>query len=187
MSIACFSGIVQLVSVQLYGAGAPLAVILATAAVLSLRLVMYSSGLAPWLGNLPLRWKLAVGYVLTDNAYALAVVDFRHHPDRANKHWFLVGTGAISWIVWQVSVAVGILVGAKVPPEWGLDFMFALTFLALLVAVVPDRASAVAALVGGAAAAAYFLPLKLGLVTAALAGIAAGMAWHALEKRWSGR
>ena len=191
MSIACFSGIVQLVSVQLYAAGAPLAVILATAVVLSLRLVMYSVGLTPWLGSLPLRWKLAVAYVLTDNAYALAVVDFRHHPDRGNKHWFLIGTGAISWIVWQVSVLVGIFVGAQVPASWGLDFTFALTFLALLVAVVPDRASAFAALVGGGAAlAAYFLPLKLGLVTAALAGIAAGMAWNAvektLEKKWSG-
>ena len=95
MSVACFSGVVQLVSAQLYAAGAPLAVILATAAVLSLRLVMYSVGLTPWLGSLPLRWKLAVAYVLTDNAYALAVVDFRHHPDRGNKHWFLIGTGAI--------------------------------------------------------------------------------------------
>jgi predicted branched-subunit amino acid permease len=159
--------------------------------VLSLRLVMFSAGLAPWLGHLALRWKLAVAYVLTDHAYALAVVDFRHHPDRGNKHWFLIGTGAISWIVWQVSVLVGIFVGAQVPASWGLDFTFALTFLALLVAVVPDRASAFAAVVGGGAAlAAYFLPLKLGLVTAALAGIAAGMTWHALEKtlekRWSG-
>jgi predicted branched-subunit amino acid permease len=180
----------QLVSVAAHAAGAPLAVILATAAVLSLRLVMYSVGLTPWLASLPLRWKLAVAYVLTDNAYALAVVDFRHHPDRGNKHWFLIGTGAISWIVWQVSVLVGIFVGAQVPASWGLDFTFALTFLALLVAVVPDRASAVAAIVGGGAAlAAELLPLKLGLVTAALAGIAA-MAWHALEKslekRWSG-
>jgi predicted branched-subunit amino acid permease len=187
MSIACFSGIVQLVSVQLHAAGAPLLVILGTAAVLSLRLVMFSAGLAPWLAHAPLRWKLAVAYVLTDHAYALAVVDFRHHPDRANKHWFLIGTGAISWIVWQVSVVLGVFVGAQVPARWGLDFTFALTFLALLVAVVPDRASAFAAVVGGGAAlAAYFLPLKLGLVTAALAGIAAGVAWHALEKRWSG-
>jgi predicted branched-subunit amino acid permease len=187
MSIACFSGIVQLVSVQLYAAGAPLLVILGTAAVLSLRLVMFSAGLAPWLAHTPLRWKLAVAYVLTDHAYALAVVDFRHHPDRANKHWFLIGTGAISWIVWQVSIVLGVFVGAQVPASWGFDFTFALTFLALLVAVVPDRASAFAAVVGGGAAlAAYFLPLKLGLVTAALAGIAAGTAWHALEKRWSG-
>ena len=119
MSIACFSGIVQLVSVQLYATGAPLAVILATAAVLSLRLVMYSAGLAPWLGSLSLRWKLAVAYVLTDNAYALAVVDFRHHPERGNKHWFLVGTGAISWVVWQISVAVGVFVGAQVPASLG--------------------------------------------------------------------
>lgn len=187
MSVACYSGIVQLVSAQLYAAGAPLLVILATAAVLSLRLVMYSAGLAPWLGGLPLGWKLAVAYVLTDTAYALAVVDFRHHPERGNKHWFVVGTGAISWVVWQVSVVAGMFVGAQVPASWGLDFTFALTFLALLVAVVPDRASALAALVGGGAAlAAWFLPLRLGLVTAAFAGVAAGMAWRALEKKWSG-
>ena len=107
MSVATFSGIVHVVSAQLYAAGAPLAVIVATAAVLSLRLVMYSAGLAPLLAHVPLRWTLAVSYFLTDHAYALAVVDFRHHPDRGNKHWFLIGTGAISWIVWQASVLVG--------------------------------------------------------------------------------
>ena len=188
MSIACFSGIVQLVAVQLYAAGAPLVVILATAAVLSLRLVMYSAGLAPWLGHLPLRWKLAVSYVLTDHAYALGMVEFTHHPERGNEHWYLLGTGAISWLVWQVAVAAGIFVGAQVPPSWGLDFGFALTFLALLVAVVPDRPSAAAAVVGGCAAlAAYYLPLRLGLVTAALAGIAAGVAWNAVEAQRKAR
>src|SRR5512134_2205284 len=78
MSVATFSGIVHVVSAQLYAAGAPLAVIVATAAVLSLRLVMYSAGLAPLLAHVPLRWKLAVSYFLTDHAYALAVVEFTH-------------------------------------------------------------------------------------------------------------
>jgi predicted branched-subunit amino acid permease len=188
MSVATFSGIVHIVSVQLYAAGAPLPVIVLTAAVLSLRLTMYSAGLSPWLAHLPLRWKLAVSYFLTDHAYALSVVDFTHHPDRGNKHWFIVGGGAISFVVWQCAVAIGVLAGAQVPPRWGLDFTFALTFLALLVAVLHDRPSVVAALVGGGAAlGTYLLPLRLGLVTAALAGMAAGMAWNALEGRWSGR
>jgi predicted branched-subunit amino acid permease len=188
MSVATFSGIVHIVSVQLYAAGAPLAVIVVTAAVLSLRLTMYSAGLSPWLAHLPLRWKLAVSYCLTDHAYALAVVDFTHHPGRDNKHWFIIGGGAISMIVWQIAVVVGVVAGAQVPPQWGLDFSFALTFLALLVAVLQDRPSVVAALVGGGAAlVTYLLPLRLGLVTAAFAGMAAGMAWNALEARWSGR
>jgi len=188
MSVVCFSGIVQIVAAQMYAAGAPLAVILATTAVLGLRLVIYSAGLAPWLGHLALRWKLAVAYVLTDHAYALSIVDFTNHPDRGNKHWFVLGTGVASWATWQVAVAIGVFVGVQVPAAWSLDFTFALTFLALLVFVLADRASVVAAVVGGGAAlAAYALPLKLGLITATLAGIAAGVTWHALERTWSGR
>lgn len=188
LSVATFSGIVHIVSVQLYAAGAPIFVILLTAAVLSLRLVMYSAGLSPWLAHLPLRWKLAMSYCLTDHAYALSVVDFTHHPDRPNKHWFIVGGGVISFVAWQVAVAAGVLLGAQVPPRWSLDFSFALTFLALLVAVVHDRPTLVAALVGGGASlVTYLLPLRLGLVTAALAGIAAAVLWNTLEARWYGR
>ncbi len=188
MSIVTFSGIVQLVAVQLYASGAPLAVILATVAVLSLRLVMYSVGLAPFLGHLPGRWKSAVAYLLTDHAYALSVVEFTHHPQRANKHWYLLGTGVLAWVVWQASVVFGVLVGARVPAHWSLDFAFALTFLALLRQVVADRPTLAAALVGGGATlATYGMPFQLGLVTAGLVGIAAGVGWHALEGRWSGR
>jgi predicted branched-subunit amino acid permease len=188
MSIVTFSGIVQLVAVQLYAAGAPLLVILATVAVLSLRLVMYSVGLAPWLGHLPRGWKSAVAYLLTDHAYALSVVEFTHHPQRANKHWYLLGTGALAWVVWQASVAAGVLVGARVPAHWSLDFAFALTFLGLLRQVVTDRPTLAAALAGGGATlVTYVMPFQLGLVTAGLVGIAVGVGWHALEGRWSGR
>jgi predicted branched-subunit amino acid permease len=188
MSVATFSGIVHVVSAQLYAAGAPLAVIVATAAVLSLRLVMYSAGLAPWLAHLPVRWKLVVAYCLTDHAYALSVVEFTHHPDRGNRHWYIAGGGAISWVVWVVAVGTGVVVGAQVPPAWGLDFTFALTFLALLMVVLQDRPGVAAAVVGGIAAIlAFHLPLKLGLIVAALTGVAAGTAWRAMEVKWFGR
>jgi predicted branched-subunit amino acid permease len=188
MSVATFSGIVHVVSAQLYAAGAPLAVIVATAAVLSLRLVMYSAGLAPWLAHLSVRWKLIVAYCLTDHAYALSVVEFTHHPDRGNRHWYIAGGGAISWVVWGVAVGTGVVVGAQVPPAWGLDFTFALTFLALLMVVLQDRPGVAAAVVGGIAAIlAFHLPLKLGLIVAALTGVAAGTAWRAMEVKWFGR
>jgi predicted branched-subunit amino acid permease len=188
MSVATFSGIVHVVSAQLYAAGAPLAVIVATAAVLSLRLVMYSAGLAPWLAHLPVRWKLVIAYCLTDHAYALSVVEFTHHPDRGNRHWYIAGGGAIAWVVWGVAVGAGVVVGAQVPPAWGLDFTFALTFLALLMVVLQDRPGVAAAVVGGIAAIlAFHLPLKLGLIVAALTGVAAGTAWRAMEVKWFGR
>lgn len=188
MSVATFSGIVHVVGAQLYAAGAPLAVIVATAAVLSLRLVMYSAGLAPWLAHLPVRWKLVVAYCLTDHAYALSVVEFTHHPDRGNRHWYIAGGGAISWVVWVVAVGAGVVVGAQVPPAWGLDFTFALTFLALLMVVLQDRPGVAAAVVGGIAAIlAFHLPLKLGLIVAAVTGVAAGTVWRAMEVKWFGR
>lgn len=188
MSIVTFSGIVQLVGIQLYAAGAPLAVILATVAILSLRLVMYSVGLAPWLGHLRPRWKSATAYLLTDQAYALSIVEFTHHPQRPNKHWYLLGTGVFTWVVWQGAVAVGVFVGARVPVHWSLDFAIPLTFLALLPQVVVDRSTLAAALVGGGATlVTYVMPFQLGLVTAGVIGIAAGIAWQALEDRWSGR
>ena len=70
--------------------------------------------------------RAAVAYVLTDHAYALSIVDFTNHPDRGNKHWFVLGTGVASWATWQVAVAIGVFVTpgppsgsgtAKVPEE----------------------------------------------------------------------
>ena len=96
-------------------------------------------------------------------------------PDR--RHWFLLGAGLALWSVWQVSTAVGIFLGAQVPPSWGLDFALALTFIALLVPVLTDRPSVAAALAAGIVAlVGVGWPYKLGLVAAALVGIAVG-AW----------
>ena len=79
--------------------------------------------------------------------------------------------------MWQVSTAVGIFLGAQVPPSWALDFTLALTFIALLVPALTDRPSVAAALSAGIIAlVGAGWPYKLGLVTAALVGIAVG-AW----------
>lgn len=187
LSLLSFSGIVQLVTVQLYTSGAPFVIVLMTCIVVSLRLLMYSASLAPHLGHLSWKEKLATGYLLTDHGYALGMIDVAHHPDRPNRHWFLIGTGLLAWIAWNVSVAIGMAVGTQLPASWGLDFTVPLTFLALLVPVLRDRPSFAAAAVSGVVAiVAYALPLRLGLITAALAGVAAAALWHQWERRCSG-
>lgn len=71
----------------------------------------------------------------------------------------------------------GAVAGAQVPAAWSLDFVVTLSFLALLVPALRTRADLAAAVVAGAMAlVAAGLPYKLALVTASIAGIAAGVA-----------
>jgi predicted branched-subunit amino acid permease len=98
-----------------------------------------------------------------------------------------MGTGVLAATAWHASVAAGMLVGTQVPASWGLDFAVPLSFLALLVPVLRDRPSWAAAVVGGGVAVlAYAMPLKLGLITAVVAGVAAAAAMHRWERRCSG-
>ena len=77
--------------------------------------------------------------------------------------------------VWLLSALVGIVAGAHFPTAWKLEFAATLAILALLAPFVRDKPEFAAAVTGGVVAlAAISLPLKLGLVCGALAGMAAG-------------
>ena len=94
------------------------------------------------------------------------------------KHWYFLGAGLALWTTWQLSTLLGILLRAqaRLDPRLGLDFAIAVTFIALVVPALKDRAVTAAALSAGVAAvAAAGLPYNLGLMAAALAGIAAGL------------
>ena len=95
-------------------------------------------------------------------------------PDR--RHWYFLGAGLALWTTWQLSTAAGILLGARVPPSWSLEFALPLTFIALLAPILKDRPAVAAAVAAGAVGViGAGWPYKLGLVAAALAGIAAGV------------
>jgi predicted branched-subunit amino acid permease len=85
------------------------------------------------------------------------------------------------WSTWQASTAAGIFLGTVIPASWSLDFTLALTFIALVVPGLKDRAITMAALAAGVTAMlALEFPYKLGLIVAALVGVLAGL-WS--EKR----
>lgn len=176
MSAVVFAGSAQFVTAQLVGAGAPALVIVATAFVVNLRHALYSASVAPYLKPLHPIWKWLLAYLLTDEAYAVAIIHYHRGDDASGKHWFFLGAGLALWSTWQASTAVGIYLGAQVPASWSLDFTLALTFIALVVPALRDRAGVAAAGTAGLAAIlGAGLPYKLGLVVAALAGIVAGL------------
>ncbi len=177
MSAIVFGGASQMILTQLWAAGTPALLIAVTVAMVNLRHALYSATMAPSLAHLPRRWKTLIAYLLTDEAFAAMtrrLVDDDGH--KRYRHWFFFGAGFALWASWQVSTLAGVLVGAQVPRDWPLDFFLPLTFIAIIVPGIKRRSHAAAALVATALAVACFgMPHKLGLMVAALGGIAAGM------------
>lgn len=176
MSSVVFGGASQFVLVQLLGANAPLAVMIATGFVVNLRHALYSASLSPHTRHLSLWWKVILSYLLTDEAYAVTITHYNQPDENPHRHWYFLGAGLTLWAGWQLSTAVGIFLGAQVPAAWGLDFTLPLTFIAIVVPTLKDRASVLAALTAGVIAVlAKDMPYKLGILTAALAGIIVGL------------
>lgn len=176
MSSVVFAGSSQFMTANLVIAATPGLVIILTGFVVNLRHALYSASIAPYTRHLPLRWKALLAYLLTDEAYAVSIAHYRREGEVTYKHWHLLGAGLALWTSWQISTAVGIFLGAQIPAEWGLDFALPLTFIALVVPGLKDRAGVLTAAVASLAALLFFgLPFKLGLIAAAFVAIAVGL------------
>jgi 4-azaleucine resistance transporter AzlC len=176
MSAVIFAGSAQFMLVQLVGAGTPTVVMILTGFVINLRHALYSASVAPYLHRLNLPWKALLSYLLTDEAYVVSITHYMQDDNNEKKHWYFLGAGLALWVSWQASSAVGIFLGAQLPASWSLDFTLALTFIALVVPALKDRATVLAAVAAGITAVLMAnLPYKLGMLSAALVGIIVGL------------
>lgn len=176
MAMLVFAGTSQLVAIQMLAAHTPLVVIWVTVLVINLRFLMYSLSMAPYFKALSLRWKALIAYVLTDQVYAFSAMRFNKQPDQPHKHWYTLGAGLTLGVPWVFATVAGYLLGSGIPAGWSLDFCLPLTFIGLLGPAIADRATFAAALTAGlVAVAAVALPMRLGLIVAALCGILAGV------------
>jgi 4-azaleucine resistance transporter AzlC len=176
MSMIMFSGAAQIVATQLLVAGAPFAVILLSCLVVSLRLLMYSAAMAPYLRPLDHRWRNLLSFVLTDQAFAGTIQRFRTSDDlRANASYFL-GSGTMLWVMWQLATILGVVAGQVIPSSWELEFVVPLCFLAVLAPVLRDRVSIIVFGVSAIAVIALdAMPLRLSMICGGLIGIGAGI------------
>lgn len=177
MSMIMFSGAAQIVAVQLLVSGAPFSVILLSCLVVSLRLVIYSAAVAPYLRRLDSRWRNLLAFLLTDQAFAGTVQRLRDSDDiRANASYFL-GSGTLIWVTWQIATLFGVVAGQIIPVSWQLDFVIPLCFIAVLVPLLRDRVSLwVFAVATVAVIVLDPIPLRLSLLGGGLLAIAAGVA-----------
>jgi predicted branched-subunit amino acid permease len=144
-------------------------------------MMMYSAAAAPYFRNTPWLRKWLFSYLLTDHAFALLTTKFDKHRVPAHIDAYYFGVTSAMWCIWQASVAIGIFAGTLVPAKWSLDFTIPLVFLALVLPALQTRSHWAAAIAATAAAAfCTAMPLKLGLIAAAVTGVLVGV----LTERW---
>src|SRR6185436_8600595 len=108
------------------------AVAVIAACTINLRLMLYSASLAPHLAEVPLRRRLLIGYLLTDQAYAVSITRWTKEadieaaggppaPGLDRKLPYYFGAGLTLWGTWQVCTIAGIFAGSALPDSLPLD------------------------------------------------------------------
>lgn len=168
-----FGGAAQLTVITLLGSGVAVAAAVGTALVVNARHLMYSAALAPTFQSQP-RWFRWLGpYLLIDQQFALTSVRPEEEPGRFRTYY--LAAGATFWSLWQMAVALGLLIGPVVPEEWNLEFAIPILFIGLLVIGIDHWPKVVAAAVGaGVTYLAAGMPNRTGLLVGAFVGILAG-------------
>jgi predicted branched-subunit amino acid permease len=175
-SFLVLAGASQLAAIQLIAVGAPLPVAVASAAIVNLRLAMYSAALAPHFRRLSPRTQWLAAFLLTDHAFAISLARFQRNPPLERPERYYFGVGSALWAVWTGSTVVGVAIGHRLPMDGPLGATGGFVLLALMVAALRSRPQVVAAVVAAAVAVlGAGIPYRLGLIVAAAAGIVAGM------------
>jgi 4-azaleucine resistance transporter AzlC len=178
MSAFVFAGSSQFIAAGLFGSGAGILIIVLTTFVVNLRHSLYSITLAPHMKHLPQRWLAPLGFWLTDESFLVVIERYRQPDASPHKHWFFLGSALFLYVNWNLCTWIGIIAGQTLPnpASWGLDFALVVTFIGMVAPGLRSRPVAASVLVGGLAAILLAgLPNRLGLIVAALAGVAAGM------------
>jgi predicted branched-subunit amino acid permease len=176
MSFAVYAGSSQLAVLPLFAAKLPLWTILLTTAMVNLRFVIFSAGLAPHFAYLTLRRRLAIGYFNGDIVYLMFSKRGYATGFQPGKEAFFWGLALSSWTAWHVSSVVGIALASLFPDNWGLELAGTLALIPLIVSAIATRSTLAA--VGVACVVslcAFDLPYRLALPLAVVAALIAGI------------
>ncbi|MBD3884792.1 AzlC family ABC transporter permease [Phormidium tenue FACHB-886] len=178
MSAFVFAGSSQFIAVGLVAAGTAVPLIILTTFVVNLRHLLYAASLVPHVQHLPQAWKMPIGFWLTDEAFAVAIARYNHTDCSPHKHWYYLGAATFMYANWQVCTFLGLTIGQMIPnaASWGLDFAMSVTFIGMVIPYLKTKPMYCSVIVAGIVALlAHGLPHQLGLMVAAIAGIAAGL------------
>jgi 4-azaleucine resistance transporter AzlC len=148
MSLFVFAGASQFTAAGLFAAGATPATLIITTLIVNARHLLLSASIAPHLRQVPWYQRLLLGIQLTDESFA---VGMRHFIEHGDSPAFQLGSNLSLYAIWQASTVAGITLGALIPDPatYGLDLVFPLTFIAMLMPLLKRRTNGIVAALGG--------------------------------------
>ncbi len=176
-SLVVVAGAAQFTALQLMSEDAPTLIVLVSALAVNLRMAMYSAALTPYLGQAPLWQRALIAYVVLDQSYACASVEFetRTEMSTAERVAYFVGTSASVVPTWYACTLFGAVIGTQIPESWALDFALPITFLALMAPMLRTPAHLIAAFVSVVVSLlAAGMPYSLGLLVAGVLAMMSG-------------
>lgn len=183
LSAIVFAGAAQLVAIGMLKSGAGLLSILLTTLLLTSQHLLYGLSLRPLVSGLPARWRLGLGFLLTDELFALV----SHHDRQQFDRWYALGVGLTFYVAWNLFTLLGIVLGKSIPhlDRLGLDFSIVATFVALIAPRVRDWPTLVCVAVSLSCSVLFSAwHWEAALVLAGVLGMAAGFV---CQKLWGGR
>jgi len=136
MSSIIFGGASQIVFLQLFSSGSSMQLLVTSVGAINSRHFLYSLSMLEFLKKLSLKWRIILGYLLTDEAYAVSIRKFMNEPNKLFLHFHLLGTGITLFLSWQLSTLTGILLGGDLPEFLDLQFIIPLTFIAIIIPMI---------------------------------------------------
>ena len=144
MSIFVFAGSSQLVAVEMISAGAGAAAIVAMTFLVNLRHLLLSASLSLHLRNLPSYYYPFLGFLVTDESFAVAMSKIEN---KKQKHRYFLGLGFTAYLGWVSSSAAGAFLTEFIDFSSGgaLDFVLPAMFVVLLVMQITSRSEIIVA------------------------------------------
>jgi 4-azaleucine resistance transporter AzlC len=175
MPLIVFAGSAQLVAIELIANNASLATILFTTFIISSRHFLYGLALRDKLKVLPSKWRYGLGFLLTDELFALSSHS-KSFVGQLRLIYAVVAGGSfyVFWLLWNVA---GVIAGSYLPDltHLGLDFAIAVTFIALVIPTIINLPILVTVIVAAILSVVFkLMAFELDLVAAALIAMYCG-------------
>lgn len=179
LSVFVFAGAAQLVTISMVAAGSGFIAICLTILVITAQHLLYALILREHVASLPLKKRLPVAFLLTDELFALSV------GKSSYSFAYLLGAGLCFYLAWIAFTVMGVALAASVPnlADYHLDFSIVATFIAIVVPMIKRLSTLVGAVIS--------LALSLLLSSLAVSGAIViaglfGMLCAVCVARWRG-
>ncbi|ATR83656.1 branched-chain amino acid ABC transporter permease [Pseudomonas sp. HLS-6] len=173
LSAIVFAGAAQLVAIGMLKGGANLFSIILTTLLLTSQHLLYGLSMRPVISDLPVRWRVGLGFLLTDEFFALT----SQYDKQQFNRWYALGVGLTFYVAWNLFTLAGIVLGQNIPhlDKLGLDFSIVATFVALIAPLVRNLPTVVCVAVSLFSSVLFsFWHWETALVLAGLLGMSAG-------------